>query len=118
MARVYNAIRANEALWESTLLVLTYDEHGGFFDHVEPPSAVCPDGFRAEYSFEQLGVRVPALLVSPWVEAGVWSQQLDHTSVGKYVCDKWRLPPLGRRMAEANSLAGAIQPALRRNTPE
>lgn len=109
IARVYNSIRANEELWNSTLLVVIYDEHGGFFDHVKPPAVVCPDDFQAEYSFDQLGVRVPAILASPWVKAGVWSEQLDHTSVGKYLCEKWGLKPLGERMAQATSLGGAIR---------
>lgn len=119
IARVYNAIRANEDLWNSTLLIITYDEHGGFFDHVEPPKAVCPDGYQADYGFDQLGVRVPAILVSPWVQAGVWSEQLDHTSVGKYLCEKWGMKPLGKRMQEANSLQGAISTTLqpRRDLP-
>jgi len=119
IARVYNAIRNNAELWERTLLVVVYDEHGGFYDHVEPPGTVCPDGYQAQYSFDRLGVRVPALLVSPWVPAGVWSEQLDHTSVGKYLCDKWAIAPLGNRMARATSLAGAIPSTsdMRRDTP-
>lgn len=120
IARVYNALRGNAELWERTLLVITYDEHGGFYDHVEPPAAVCPDGFQAEYSFDQLGVRVPALLISPWVPADVWSVQLDHTSIGKYLCDKWGVRPIGKRMAQATGLAGAIRSDLemRHDTPE
>jgi len=120
IARVYNAIRGNAELWARTLLVITYDEHGGFYDHVEPPATVCPDGHQAEYSFEQLGVRVPSLLVSPWVGAGVWSEQLDHTSVGKYLCDKWGVEPLGERMAQATSLGRAIRSGagMRHDTPE
>jgi phospholipase C len=113
IARIYNGIRGNEELWKSTLFIITYDEHGGFFDHVEPPLAVVPDKYLLEYSFDQLGVRVPAILVSPWVEAGVFSDDLDHTSVGKYLCDKWGLTPIGRRMEQANTFASA----LTRQTP-
>jgi phospholipase C len=109
IADVYNAIRANDALWKSTLLIVTYDEHGGFYDHVYPPATVAPDNYTSEWSFDQLGVRVPAILVSPWVEKGVVKTTLEHTSILRYVCEKWSLPPLGQRMQ-----AGAG--ALRTNT--
>src|SRR5262249_12997732 len=55
IASVYNALRANEALWASSLLVVLFDEHGGFYDHVAPPVAVPPDHHQEEYSFDQLG---------------------------------------------------------------
>jgi phospholipase C len=119
LARIYNGIRANEELWNSSLLVVIYDEHGGFYDHVQPPSAIGPDDYRREYGFDQLGVRVPAVLISPWVKQGVLSTQFDHTSVGKYLCDKWGMEPLGKRMAQAESIGVAIETASgpRRDTP-
>ena len=110
IADVYNALRANEELWNSTLLVIYYDEHGGFYDHVTPPSTICPDGKVApDFKFDRLGLRVPALLVSPWVAKGVLSTRFDHTSVLKYLIDKWGLGSLGRRAAEAISIGTAIQ---------
>jgi phospholipase C len=75
IASVYNAIRKNPNLWKSTLLLITYDEHGGIYDHVPPP-ACTPDGFTAlpeatgtgaPFNFDRLGVRVPAIAVSPWI---------------------------------------------------
>jgi phospholipase C len=78
IATVYNAIRQNPELWESTALLIVYDEHGGIYDHVLPPSCM-PDGFVAQpkdtvtgvpFTFDRLGVRVPAVLVSPWVPRG------------------------------------------------
>ncbi len=108
IARVYNAIRANESLWNRTLLVVTYDEHGGFYDHISPPEAVTPDKFGNEYNFTRLGVRVPALLVSPWVKAGVFQETLDHTSLLRYLSDQWDLGPLTSRVKEANSFSAAI----------
>jgi phospholipase C len=79
IAQVYNAIRQNPELWKSTALLICYDEHGGTFDHVHPPACV-PDGFKATpdqtgvpgltFMFDRLGVRVPAILVSPWVAKG------------------------------------------------
>jgi phospholipase C len=99
IAKVYNAIRGNEELWKSTLLIVTYDEHGGFFDHVPPPATVAPDGNIKEYDFTRLGVRVPTILVSPWVEKGVCKTQFEHTSVLRYACDKWEMKPLSNRAA-------------------
>ena len=78
IASVYQAIKDNAALWESTALLVTYDEHGGIFDHVPPP-ACTPDGFVAQpadtktgkpFLFDRLGVRVPAILISPWIPKG------------------------------------------------
>ena len=79
IATVYNAIRQNPDLWQSTALLIVYDEHGGTYDHVPPP-ACTPDGFSATpdqtgvpgltFLFDRLGVRVPAILISPWVAKG------------------------------------------------
>jgi phospholipase C len=117
IADVYNAIRSNEELWKSTLLVILFDEHGGFYDHVSPPPAVPPDEHREEYEFDRLGVRVPAVLVSPWVGQRVEKTQFDHTSLLKYLVNKWSLGPLGARTAAANSIGVAItEPAPRADT--
>jgi phospholipase C len=114
IADVYNALRANTDLWHTTLLVVLYDEHGGFYDHVVPPKAVPPDNDHAEYSFDQLGVRVPALLVSPWVERRVEKTQFDHTSLLKYLTEKWQLASLpSKRIAQATSIGVAIGQRMR-----
>jgi phospholipase C len=109
VATVYSALRRNEPLWQSTLLVVLYDEHGGFFDHVSPPAAVPPDAHAEEYTFDRLGVRVPGLLVSPWVDRTVLKDAFDRTSLLRYLTDKWSLGPLGNRTAGATSFAGAIR---------
>jgi phospholipase C len=78
IASIYNAIRQNPDLWKSTALLITYDEHGGIYDHVAPPSCNGVDGFHANpaetgdvlFAFDRLGVRVPAILVSPWIARG------------------------------------------------
>jgi len=118
VADVYNALRGNEALWSSTLLVVFFDEHGGFYDHVAPPCAVPPDAHVAHYpgrngpnvfGFERLGLRVPAVLASPWVKAGVLDTQFDHTSLLRYVTDKWRLGELdSERLKKAKSIGSAL----------
>jgi phospholipase C len=109
IADVFNAIRARDALWDSTLFIVVFDEHGGFYDHVVPPLAEPPDDAQpSEYPFNQLGLRVPAILVSPWVKPGVVHTQFDHTSLLKYLTDKWGLGPLGRRTAGANSIGTVI----------
>jgi phospholipase C len=108
IADVYDGLRSNEELWKSSLLVVLFDEHGGFYDHVSPPPAVPPDEHHEEYSFDRLGVRVPAVLVSPWVSKRVEKTQFDHTSLLKYLVNKWGLGPLGARTAAANSIGVAI----------
>jgi phospholipase C len=114
IGRIYDALRDNDSLWESTLLIVTYDEHGGFFDHVPPPAAKRPDGYAEEgFGFRRAGVRVPAVLVSKWIAPGVFRpadehKLLDHTSVLRYLTDKFGLGPLGRRTAAAASIADAI----------
>jgi len=118
VADVYNALRSNEALWESTLFVIFYDEHGGFYDHVQPPKAVPPDDKTQVYGFDQLGVRVPALLVSPWVERRVEKTEFDHTSFLKYLIEKWSLRPLTARSTAANSISCALRLHKRDDTPQ
>lgn len=92
IAEVYEALRANDKLWKQSALIVLYDEHGGFYDHVAPPKAVNPDGknspttgdpsYAPQFAFDRLGLRVPALIVSPWVPKGqVCSKPLQHTSV-------------------------------------
>ena len=91
IATVYNAIRENQELWESTALLVVYDEHGGIYDHVVPP-ACTPDEFTAsgdntqtgrEFKFDRLGIRVPAILISPWVPQGtvVDGRVFEHASI-------------------------------------
>jgi phospholipase C len=71
---VYEALRASPA-WNKTLFVLTYDEHGGFYDHVPTPLNVPPPGdgetsYPDEFAFDRLGLRIPTLLISPWLRRG------------------------------------------------
>ncbi|HEY1216661.1 MAG TPA: alkaline phosphatase family protein, partial [Bryobacteraceae bacterium] len=121
IADTYNALRSNESLWKSTLLVILYDEHGGFYDHVPPPSnAVAPDEHTSVFDFRRLGVRVPAILVSPWCDSGVCHVQFDHCSVLRYLCDKWNLAALGNRVQSAASIGLAVRGTgtARADTPQ
>ena len=103
---VYYALR-NGPHWGATLLVITYDEHGGGYDHVPPPSgAIPPDTAAGEFGFDfrRFGVRVPTVLVSPRIAPGTvfrvpaGTTPLDHTSILKTVERRWGLPaPRGTR---------------------
>ena len=85
--------------WNSSAFLLTYDGSGGWFDHVAPPQ-VDSQGY---------GMRVPALLVSPYSRAGaVNSEVLDYTSALAFIQDNWKLAPLASRDAAATSIAGAL----------
>lgn len=108
IADVYNAIRSSPD-WKETLLVVVFDEHGGFYDHVPPPTAQPPDDFGKLFDFRQLGVRVPAILISPWLARGVDHTIFDHTSLLKYLTGKWNLGELGGRVAAATSIAEAMR---------
>lgn len=115
IARVYEAVR-NGPGWEKTLLVITYDEHGGHYDHVPPPSAVPPNpgtpAGEQGFGFDQLGVRVPAVLVSPWIEAGTVCQNVfDHSSILRTLSRRWNLPPLTERDRKAADLSAVLNRA-------
>lgn len=124
---VYESIR-NSPLWKSSLLIITYDEHGGFYDHVEPPCAVppgdpIPEGqeklARYCFDFDRLGVRVPAVIVSPWVPKGhVDHTQYDHTSVLATLETMLGLDPLTARDKAANTLWDQLsEPVARTDCP-
>jgi phospholipase C len=113
---VYYALRSGPG-WNQTLLFITYDEHGGCYDHVAPPSgAVAPDDSPGEFGFDftRFGVRVPAVLVSPLITAGTvfrvaaGTTPLDHTSVLKTVETRWGLPALTQRDAAAPDVGDVL----------
>ena len=121
LLRVYNALRSNVELWNCTLFLLVYDEHGGFYDHVEPEATIAPDDNIEEFKFDKLGVRVPAVLISPWVDEGVCHTTFDHTALLKYLTEKWGLGPLGLRTANwAKSFGPELvkRSSPRTDTPE
>ncbi|MEA2779378.1 MAG: phospholipase [Rhodospirillaceae bacterium] len=121
IARVYNAIR-NAPTWKQTLLIVTYDEHGGCYDHVSPPLAVPPDAKTSEFAFDRYGVRVPAVIVSPYIAPGSIVRAApgglphrgppypyDHTSVIATLRNLFDLgAPFTARDASAPDLIGAL----------
>jgi hypothetical protein len=119
IATVYNAIRSNVKLWRETLLVVLYDEHGGFYDHVSPPATIPPGGDidMKEWTFDSLGLRVPAILISPYVKQGVFSEPLEHSSLLRFLIERFELDQLTDRTRAAGSFASAITSQYR-DTPE
>lgn len=140
IADVYEALRQS-GIWEKTLLVLTYDEHGGFYDHVHPPESYVlpPDAFTSptaydrqhygymfdkngrpkkqyQFDFDRLGARVPTVLISPWIKKGcVESRPLQHTSVLATVRKMWGLreQPLTAREGQAKTFDALLETSER-----
>jgi phospholipase C len=113
---VYYALR-NGPNWDQTLLIITYDEHGGCFDHVSPAlGAVPPDNTAGEdgFDFKRFGPRVPTVLVSPLIARGTVfrvasnAMPLDHTSILKTIENRWGVPPLTARDAAAEDISAVL----------
>ncbi len=111
VAGVVNAVMSSPA-WKHTMVIWLYDEHGGYYDHVPPPAAVPPDSIKpilrsqhAKGGFDVYGPRVPAVVVSPWSRPhAVTNVVHDHTSVLKFIEQKWNLPAITFRDANAHGL--------------
>jgi phospholipase C len=129
VADVYAALRAGPQ-WARSLLIVTFDEHGGYFDHAAPPATVNPDGisspapgdtasFAPQFAFDRLGLRVPALLASPYLPKGVVSSTpLQHTSVLVTVRELFGVQgSLTRRDAAAPSFGRLFLGAPRADAP-
>ncbi len=116
LAQVVNAVMASPQ-WASTLLVWTYDEGGGYYDHVPPPKAVKPDSVAPKLAstdppgavFNRYGFRVPSGIVSPFAKPDYVSSVVhDFTSILKLIETKWNLPALTYRDANAVNLLDSI----------
>uniref|UniRef100_A0A0D9W1I4 Uncharacterized protein n=1 Tax=Leersia perrieri TaxID=77586 RepID=A0A0D9W1I4_9ORYZ len=125
---VYEAIRSGPQ-WKETILVVTYDEHGGFYDHVPPPAAgvPSPDGIVSAapffFNFDRLGVRVPAIFVSPWIEPGTVvhrpvgpfpSSEFEHSSIPATVKKLFNLRSF---LTKRDEWAGTFDVVLNRDSP-
>jgi phospholipase C len=106
---VYSAVTQSPA-WSRTLLVINYDEWGGFFDHVPPTTTLIPPADRLAGNQDgRRGLRTPCLLVSPFAQREhVAHLEVDHTSILKMIEWRWNLEPLIVRNESANNLAGVL----------
>jgi phospholipase C len=120
--RVVSAVLSSPA-WPRTLLVYTYDEHGGYYDHVPPPAAIPPDEIPPQLEpgdvpggYDIYGPRVPGIVASPYSKPNAVTNKVhDHTSVLATIEAKWNLPALTYRDANALTLADFLDlssPAL------
>jgi phospholipase C len=108
---IVNAVMSGPA-WQDTLLIWFYDEHGGYYDHVNPPAAIPPDNIAPDITasdpqggYNMYGVRVPAVVVSPYARANdVTNVVHDHTSVLATIERQWNLPALTNRDANAATI--------------
>lgn len=124
---VYTALRSNQAVWDQSVLIVTYDEHGGNYDHLPPETgATPPDDIigTSGFDFTRFGVRVPAVIVSPLIRAGTvlrapaGSPPYDHTSIIATLRARFNLGPLGKRDAVAPHLGPVLTlPEPRRDDP-
>jgi phospholipase C len=114
--QIYRAVKSGPK-WTSTLLVVTYDEHGGCYDHVPPPGgAVAPDNSPGAqgFDFTRFGLRVPTVLVSPLIAAGTiyrapdGGPPFDHTSLLATIERRWGIEPLTKRDAAAADVGGVL----------
>jgi phospholipase C len=114
VADIYGALQTHEQVWQKTLFVIVFDEHGGYYDHVVPPATVSPDGiagrtdqkFLVPFDFKRLGLRVPAILVSPWFEPSVDSTVYSHSTIPGSIIDAFGLP--GGFLTERDKLAAKL----------
>lgn len=121
IASIYNALRSNEEAWKKTMFIIIFDEHGGCYDHVPPQKAVRPgkvngDNPNPVFDFDRYGVRIPAVIASPYIQPGTIlrptdaypednSVPFDHTSVINTLTLRFNLgKPLTARVESAPSL--------------
>jgi phospholipase C len=118
----YEAVR-NSPVWNSSLMIITWDEHGGFYDHVAPPSAVAPGDTapgaannRYGFTFQQYGPRVPAVVISPLIPRNLVDHRLyDHASIPATLETCFGLSPLTQRDTNANHLISLVSLASPRS---
>jgi len=115
VAKAVNAVMQGPA-WNKTVLIYTYDEHGGYYDHVAPPAAIKPDNIPpgadvpgVKGAYDRYGFRVPTVVVSPFAKKDYVSHTVyDHTSILKLIETKWNLPAMTYRDANANDMLDCL----------
>ena len=123
--RIYEALRASHA-WSSSLFIITWDEHGGFFDHISPPVATPPGDTspsskynQYHFGFAQYGARVPTLVISPFVPKETIDHRIyDHSSVLTTLEAAFAMNPLTARDARANGLLSLLSLSTPRSTDQ
>lgn len=123
---IYTAVRGGMSRsgsnYLNTALLITFDEHGGTYDHVPPPAATPPDDSGAGemgFTFDRLGCRVPAILVSAHVERGsVFQHEMHHGALAATLAERFRFEPLTRRDDTAASLASAFTRSVPRHVAD
>jgi phospholipase C len=111
ISSVYEALRQSPH-WERSMMVVLYDEHGGFFDHVAPPKVQGES--RAAEGFDQLGFRIPGMVISPLAARGAaFHDVVDHASVPSLISNVFGLPHVNERSRLAGDLGGALTLDLR-----
>lgn len=123
IADVYDALRANPDVWNHCMLIVVHDEHGGLFDHVHPPSVPPTTDHPSQdpsFVFDRLGLRVPALLISPFLDPGVDSTTYEHVSIVRTVREHFcpDAAPLNARDAGAPLLSPGFRTTPRQDTPK
>lgn len=118
LADIYAVLTANPIRWARTVLIVTYDEHGGFFDHVPPlniPTRI--PGHGPAPVFATTGVRVPAFIISPLVDpATVYANPLDHTSILQFLAEKFASSVYSAEVSERQPLLSRLSQTLTRTT--
>jgi phospholipase C len=120
----YEAIR-NSPLWSSSLIIITWDEHGGFYDHVPPPPAVAPGDTapgsaynQYGFTFQQYGLRVPTVVISPLIPPNLIDHRVyDHASIPATLETCFGLAPMTQRDANARNLMPLVSSSPRGDTP-
>lgn len=107
IANVYNTLIGNKQLWENSLLIVTFDEWGGFYDPIPPISVEPPQKpIDSVFDFKTSGFRVPTLLISPYTPHKVDNREYDHTSMLKFMIELYQLTNvnMGKRINSINMI--------------
>lgn len=124
LANIYTSLIANSDAWNKTLLIITFDEHGGLFDHVAPPRAIAPDShFENGFTFDRYGVRVPTIFISPLIDKSTIVRSntpgvpFDHTSLLSTLLTWKKIDKSQWNMGKRTDVAPKFDSVLTRTVP-